>query len=581
MKLRTKLVFLIIGQVFLMLVVVGFVLAFATTRFVLDIIENDTRSGLTRATPESFEMWIEKDQEESFHVTPVLKEIVDKEEGFLVLLNKNQEIVYSYGKKGNLPKTISNEDLNTIYQKEKLNGAKIYYWSASISDNEYIVLYGKEPKSEFILNYIKEHEKSRTSLDSFDPSTLVYIKDLKGSVYLFDQNGKYIDDINGSANLKKGIREIDLLSYTSKPWNYKNEISYETLDNGSVMVTAVPNLSYFPDDDFNRILSFSALKNFLIIICFLFFVIVLFALWYSFRFGAPIFHTIRWVYNLAKGNFYEPLNRKGRPVSKKKNGKVKQPYRLFNEVIVSLEKLTATLETNEKNRNKIQTTREEWIAGLSHDLKTPLSTIYGNAMMLESDQYEWSKDEVREMGQVMREKSEYMSELIEDLNLTYRLKNDAIPVDREKTDLVFFLKELIEHYERTPFLDEFYLHFHHNKEKVVFSIDQAWFKRIIDNLVANGVKHNDLGTRISVILHEDMDDITLIIKDNGKGMSQEHVANLFNRYYKGTNTKDPSVGSGLGLAITKELVHIHNGTINVESKEGAGTSIIMQFNKNK
>lgn len=564
-----------------MLVVVGFVLAFATTRFVIDIIESDARSGLSRATPESFELWIEKDHENSFHVSPILKEIVDKEEGFLLLLNKNQEIVYSYGKTEMLPKTISNEDLNTIYHSEKLNDSKIYYWSASISDNEYIVLFGKEPKSEYILNYIKKNEKSRTAFDSFDSSTLEYIKDLKGSVYLFDQNGRYIDDINGNAYLKKGIRKIDLLSYTSKPWNYKDEISYETLDNGSVMVTAVPNLSYFPDDDFNQMLSFSALKNFLIIICFLFFVIVLFALWYSFRFGAPIFHTIRWVYNLAKGSHYEPLNRKGRPVSKKKNGKVKQPYRLFNEVIVSLEQLTATLETNERNRKKIQTTREEWIAGLSHDLKTPLSTIYGNAMMLESDQYEWSKDEVREMGKVMREKSEYMSELIEDLNLTYRLKNDAIPVDCEETDLVAFLKEVIEHYERTPFLDEFFLYFHYNKEKVIFSIDQAWFKRIIDNLVANVVKHNDPGTRILVILHEDLDDITLIIKDNGKGMSQEHVANLFNRYYKGTNTKDPSVGSGLGLAITNELVHIHNGKINVESEEGYGTSIIMQFNKKK
>jgi signal transduction histidine kinase len=200
-------------------------------------------------------------------------------------------------------------------------------------------------------------------------------------------------------------------------------------------------------------------------------------------------------------------------------------------------------------------------------------------MMLESDQYEWSKEEVREMGQVVREKSEYMSELIEDLNLTYRLKNDALPVEREETDLVVFLKDLIEHYERTPFLNEFSLLFHYNKENVMFSIDRAWFKRIIDNLVANVVKHNDPGTRIMVILHEDADDITLIVKDNGKGMSEEHVANLFNRYYKGTNTKDPSVGSGLGLAITKELVHIHNGTIHVESKEGAGTSISMQFNK--
>ncbi len=77
---------------------------------------------------------------------------------------------------------------------------------------------------------------------------------------------------------------------------------------------------------------------------------------------------------------------------------------------------------------------------MSHDLKTPLSSIYGYSMMLESKQYDWSPEEVKEMGQVVREKSEYMSKLIEDLNLTYRLKNDALPIERKLTSLIPFLK---------------------------------------------------------------------------------------------------------------------------------------------
>ena len=101
----------------------------------------------------------------------------------------------------------------------------------------------------------------------------------------------------------------------------------------------------------------------------------------------PIIHTIKWIVNLSKGRFEEPRNRKGRPRSRNKKGKRKQPYRLFTEVFELMEQLTETLKKDEQNRKKIQTTREEWIAGLSHDLKTPLSTIYGYSMMLESPNY--------------------------------------------------------------------------------------------------------------------------------------------------------------------------------------------------
>ena len=84
-----------------------------------------------------------------------------------------------------------------------------------------------------------------------------------------------------------------------------------------------------------------------------------------------------------------------------------QPYRFFGEIFESMDQLTETLRRDKRNREKIQATREEWIAGLSHDLKTPLSSIYGYSMMLESKQYDWSPEEVKEMGQVVREKSEY------------------------------------------------------------------------------------------------------------------------------------------------------------------------------
>ena len=73
-------------------------------------------------------------------------------------------------------------------------------------------------------------------------------------------------------------------------------------------------------------------------------------------------------------------------------------------------------------RQVLQQTREEWITGLTHDLKTPLSSIYGYALLLESKQYNWTDRDIQQFGSVMKEKSQYMTTLIDDLSLTYQLK---------------------------------------------------------------------------------------------------------------------------------------------------------------
>jgi signal transduction histidine kinase len=134
------------------------------------------------------------------------------------------------------------------------------------------------------------------------------------------------------------------------------------------------------------------------------------------------------------GRLEEPTDRKGRSPSRTSGGKWRRPYRLFPGVIASLNDLTRTLRQNEEMRRRLEQTREEWIAGVSHDLKTPLASIKGYAHMLEAPEYRWSDEEVREFAGVILEKSGYMEALIDDLSLTYRLKNGALPLALRETD---------------------------------------------------------------------------------------------------------------------------------------------------
>ncbi|MDI6686510.1 sensor histidine kinase, partial [Bacillus subtilis] len=110
--------------------------------------------------------------------------------------------------------------------------------------------------------------------------------------------------------------------------------------------------------------------------------------------------------------------------------------------------------------------------------------------------------EVKEMGQVVREKSEYISKLIEYLNLTYRQKKDALPIERNLTSLIPFFKNVSEDFKKNPFSEGYDISFVSTEEHIEFALDEAWFRRILDNLLGNAVKHNDKGTEIQVFLEQ-------------------------------------------------------------------------------
>lgn len=98
----------------------------------------------------------------------------------------------------------------------------------------------------------------------------------------------------------------------------------------------------------------------------------------------------------------------------------------------ALSELTSTLQRNKAERELLEKTREEWMAGVSHDLKTPLSVIKGYTVLLSSNEYEWENQQVRDFSLIMEERVEYMEKLIEDFNLTFQLKNESLPIDLEE-----------------------------------------------------------------------------------------------------------------------------------------------------
>ncbi|WP_097027969.1 sensor histidine kinase [Clostridium peptidivorans] len=270
----------------------------------------------------------------------------------------------------------------------------------------------------------------------------------------------------------------------------------------------------------------------------------------------PLIHIIKGIGQLSKGKYDKKYAEKG----------------LYKEVYSSLNNLSSTLKSNEVERQNIEKMREEWIHNLSHDLKTPLASIKGYGELIADEEYVLTAEEIKKYSHIIQEKAQYMEKLLEDLKLTQVLKRGLIPINSKDQDLIEVLRDITIDVLNNPHYQEREIQFNSTKEQIIFSFDKSLLQRAFTNLIYNAIVHN--GEDAEIIINIDKrDKIYVEIEDNGKGISKKDLDNLFERYYRGTNTGESHKGSGLGMNIAKQIIEIHGGRISVESTLGVGTKI--------
>ncbi|WP_246258638.1 sensor histidine kinase [Kroppenstedtia pulmonis] len=294
----------------------------------------------------------------------------------------------------------------------------------------------------------------------------------------------------------------------------------------------------------------------------------LFAICYGLYVSWPLRYLIRWIHQLAEGHYNLPP-KIGRSYQKN-NGKIRRPFHLYHDVMLHMQTLTHTLRQNELEKKRLDELKREWIAGISHDLKTPLTYINGYSTMLLSSQYKWEDEEKEQFSREIQQKTNHLIELIQDLNLSLQMDGE-IPLLLSKQNLVEFVRRVVADVANDPQATAYHLEFHSEEEAIEVHVDEKLLKRALQNLLMNAVLHNPQGTHIQVSVHKS-DKAQIIISDDGIGMDQETVDHLFVKYYRGTPTDTPSEGTGLGMSIAKQLISAHQGDIQVTSKVNHGTS---------
>jgi signal transduction histidine kinase len=278
----------------------------------------------------------------------------------------------------------------------------------------------------------------------------------------------------------------------------------------------------------------------------------------------PLFNVVKSIENLANENY----------------DNIFKDNRIYIEVSNNLYKLALKLKKSKIERKKLEKSRNELITNIVHDIKTPLSSIKGYIEMLSYEKkYNLTDDEKKNYTQITIKKTDYIDKLLEEISLCYKLNSNTYKIIKKDYNLVNILKHLIINILNDINYNNRTINFDFDFENTLLNCDKILIERAFNNIIYNALIHNSVTTTITISIKSTDNLITVKIEDNGEGINDEEIDKLFNRYYRGTNTKQNTNGSGLGLAIAKQIIENHYGIINIKSILKKGTIIKITFPK--
>jgi signal transduction histidine kinase len=247
----------------------------------------------------------------------------------------------------------------------------------------------------------------------------------------------------------------------------------------------------------------------------------------------------------------------------------------FTEIKDSFNYMAERLQTSEREREEVEKSKKRMIMDISHDLKTPITSITGYSKALSEGMVSDEESRKKYLTYIY-DKSIRMTKLIEDLFRFSKMEDSEFKLNRQPSDIVEFLREIIASNYGEIEAKEIELDISLPQGEVIYSFDKVELDRALTNIITNMVKYNPKGTEAFIELVEE-EGIKIRIGDKGVGMSKDLKATVFDAFVRGESSRKTDGGTGLGLAIAKKIVELHGGKIHLETEEGKGSIFTIEL----
>ncbi|WP_195420869.1 sensor histidine kinase [Faecalicatena contorta] len=257
----------------------------------------------------------------------------------------------------------------------------------------------------------------------------------------------------------------------------------------------------------------------------------------------------------------------GEPVQIKESG-------LLSEISANINRTSDILQGQKTQLRKKETARANWIAGVSHDIRTPLSMVMGYAGQLKDDT-DLTPEEQKKAEVIVRQ-SKRIQNLINDLNLASKLEYNMQPINLAKYNLIAIVRQVVVDFMNMDIEDNYPIQWETDEALITCPInaDRDLLKRAIGNLIQNSINHNEQGCKIYVGVTADGSKCTVYVSDDGIGATDEQIEKLNNTsHYMVCDENTTEQRHGLGLLIVKQIVSAHGGTTIIEHSSYDGFSV--------
>lgn len=242
---------------------------------------------------------------------------------------------------------------------------------------------------------------------------------------------------------------------------------------------------------------------------------------------------------------------------------------ILNECAFALEKEDLLIKEREVAiRLKQEQLRANLLRSISHDLRTPLTSISGNASMLIDNSEKLSYDKKHELYEYIYDDSMWLINLVENLLSVTRIENGTMQLDLESELVEDIIMESMKHINRKSI--------EHNisvdvEEVLVVRVDAKRIIQVMINLVDNAIKYTPEGSNIEVVAHKEGENVAIEVRDDGPGIDGEQKAKIFTMFYTVSDSvADGRRGMGLGLALCKSIIEAHGGRLEVLTNKPRG-----------